>query len=66
MLSVETGRPRAVGLYMREGWKAPIMFYRFKCKVCGKWVVNYRMGCAERLVCPICGDLAKLHLGPLD
>ena len=44
----------AVGLHQREGWKGPIMFYRFKCPVHG-YVVDYKHGHAERLECPICG-----------
>jgi hypothetical protein len=43
-----------VGLYFRDGWKAPIKFYRFKCPKCGP-VVNYKFGYDERLECPVCG-----------
>ena len=38
---------------MKAGWREPIMFYRFKCKIHGD-VVNYPMGYAERLLCPVC------------
>jgi hypothetical protein len=47
---------REVGLYMREGWSEPLMFYSFRCKIHGV-VVNYRQGYAERLHCPVCDEL---------
>jgi hypothetical protein len=40
-------------VYMRPGWREPIMFYQFTCKLHGR-VVNYPMGYAERLHCPVC------------
>ena len=44
---------KAVGVYMRPGWREPIMFYQFTCKLHGR-VVNYPMGYAEKLYCPVC------------
>jgi len=44
---------KAVGLYMKQGWREPILFYRFKCDIHG-YVVNYPMGYAEKLYCPVC------------
>jgi hypothetical protein len=38
---------------MRPGWREPIMFYQFQCKLHGR-VVNYPMGYAERLLCLVC------------
>jgi hypothetical protein len=46
-------RVKAVGVYMKAGWREPIMFYQFQCKLHGR-VVNYPMGYAERLHCPVC------------
>ena len=45
---------KAVGYYMREGWRGPIMFYQFKCPKHGL-VVDYPHGHAQRLECPVCG-----------
>jgi hypothetical protein len=47
---------KAVGVYMRPGWREPIMFYQFTCKLHGS-VVNYPMGYAERLLCPVCMEI---------
>ena len=44
--------PKKVGLFMREDWIEPIMFYSFKCPKHGQ-VVNYAYG-GDRLECPIC------------
>ena len=44
---------KAVGYYMRDGWRSPIMFYAFKCPKHG-CVVDYPHGWAERLECPVC------------
>ena len=44
-----------VGLYMRERWSGPIMFYQFKCPKHG-YVVNYPQGHAERMICPVCQE----------
>lgn len=43
----------SVGTRMKEGWKAPIMHYAFKCPVHGI-VVSYPHGFEERLDCPKC------------
>jgi hypothetical protein len=53
-----------------DGWKAPIKFYRFKCKRHG-WVVDYAHGFNARLYCPICQheDLRALEVsrvGPAE
>jgi len=42
-----------VGDRMKEGWKAPIPHYAFKCPKHGT-VVNYAHGFNQRLECPEC------------
>jgi len=44
---------KQVGLYIKNGWKSPIMFYQFKCPIHGM-VINYPLGYDKRLECPIC------------
>jgi len=44
---------KEVGLYIKEGWKEPIMYYQFICSIHGK-VINYPHGHNNRLECPIC------------
>lgn len=46
-------KPKEVGLYIKDGWKEPMMFYQFECSIHGK-VINYLLGYDERLECPIC------------
>jgi len=38
---------------MKEGWKAPIPHYAFRCPIHGI-VVNYAHGFNQRLECPEC------------
>ncbi len=49
---------KLVGYYMREGWREPQAFYSFWCPNCRREVLNYPMGYARRLDCPICGKIA--------
>jgi hypothetical protein len=47
---------------MKAGWREPIMFFRFRCKVHGR-VVNYPQGYKQKLHCPVCDEEAfKLEL----
>lgn len=42
-----------VGHRMRDGWRGPLPFYKFKCPVHGE-VEDYPHGYAQRLECPLC------------
>lgn len=47
---------RAVGYDYRKGWKEPILFYGWRCKGCGKPVIDYAHSFPgqQYVVCPIC------------
>jgi len=42
-----------VGYRQKQGWRAPIMHYAFRCPIHGV-VVDYKHGFKNRLSCPLC------------
>ena len=46
---------KSVGVYMKTGWREPLMFYQGYCKIHGR-VVNYLQGYNQAFYCPVCDE----------
>ena len=54
-----------IGEEIREGWREPVMIYRFKCLTHG-YVENYLKGYNSRLECPECARELRLTASKLN